>query len=146
MPPAARAVHAPTISARAPAYRPFSARARAARAAFGRRSRPASAESCRLAVRLESGRFEVPAAAIVAPGRGPAGAARARQAAIYLAHVALGVPLTAIAAEFKRDRTTAAHACRQVEDRRDDPAFDVALADLELAAQIAVIRDQADPA
>jgi hypothetical protein len=34
---------------------------------------------------------------------------------------------------FGRDRTTVAHACCVVEDRRDDPAFDRALDLLEWA-------------
>jgi hypothetical protein len=93
---------------------------------------------CPLAVRLAAGCFEVAVADINAPTRGPNRIARARQVAMYLAHVGFGLPLTAVGAAFRRDRTTAAHACRQVEDRRDDPAFDAALADLELAARIIV--------
>jgi hypothetical protein len=52
---------------------------------------------------------------------------------MYLAHVAGGLPLAEVGRLFKRDRTTVAHACAVVEDRRDDPAFDRALAILEFA-------------
>ena len=53
--------------------------------------------------------------------RGRATVALARQVAIYLAHTRLGLPYCARGAVFGRDRTTAAHACRRVEDRREDP-------------------------
>ena len=96
---------------------------------------------CRLAVQLVSGRFEVPAAQIVARRRGSRRAARARQAAMYLANVALGLPVLAVGKAFRRDHTTVSYACHRVEDRRDDPAFDAALADLELAARIALASD-----
>jgi chromosomal replication initiation ATPase DnaA len=52
---------------------------------------------------------------------------------MYLAHVACGLSLTEAGALFSRDRTTAAHACGVVEDKRDDPAFDVFLDHLENA-------------
>lgn len=57
----------------------------------------------------------------------------ARQVAMYLAHVAGGLPMTEVGRLFARDRTTVAHACAVVEDRRDDPVFDRALAVLEFA-------------
>jgi chromosomal replication initiation ATPase DnaA len=50
---------------------------------------------------------------------------------MYLAHVALGWSYSEIGRAFGRDRTTAAYACRQVEERREDPAFDAALRALE---------------
>ena len=52
---------------------------------------------------------------------------------MYLAHVAYGFTLTEVGRLFSRDRTTAAHACRLIEDKRDDPAFDVSLDSLEIA-------------
>jgi chromosomal replication initiation ATPase DnaA len=55
----------------------------------------------------------------------------ARQSGMYLSHVAFGVNLSAVGRAFGRDRTTAAHACRLIEDRRDDPAVDAVLASLE---------------
>jgi chromosomal replication initiation ATPase DnaA len=52
---------------------------------------------------------------------------------MYLAHVALGLTLTEAGRLFGRDRSTAAHACRLVESRRDDPHIDTLLARLEHA-------------
>jgi chromosomal replication initiation ATPase DnaA len=66
-----------------------------------------------------------------APKRRCASAAFARQAAMYLAHVAFGLSYTEVGRAFDRDRTTAAHACRLVEDRRTDPEIDARLASLE---------------
>lgn len=56
--------------------------------------------------------------------RGGAEVAFARQVAMYLAHVACGLTYGRAAQLYGRDRTTAAHACRMVEERRDDPTFD----------------------
>src|SRR5665811_1410920 len=60
-------------------------------------------------------------------------AAFARQVAMYLAHVVCGLSLTEVGALFARDRTTVAHACEVVEDRRDDPQLDGRLDQLERA-------------
>jgi chromosomal replication initiation ATPase DnaA len=61
---------------------------------------------------------------LVSDRRGQAPVAFARQVAIYLSHVHLRMSISAAARRFRRDRTTAAHACRLVEDRRDDPDVD----------------------
>ena len=53
---------------------------------------------------------------------------------MYLAHVIFQVPLTAIGADFGRDRTSVAHAIRRVEDQRDRPEFDAQLTRLEVLA------------
>jgi chromosomal replication initiation ATPase DnaA len=68
-----------------------------------------------------------------AASRGRATAALARQTAMYLAHVHLGLSLSEVGRNFGRDRTTVAHACACVEDRRDDPRFERVLACLEAA-------------
>lgn len=65
------------------------------------------------------------------PTRGRQEVARARQAGIYLARMAFGMTLSDAGRLFGRDRTTAAHACRLVEDRRDNPHFDRLLTRLE---------------
>jgi chromosomal replication initiation ATPase DnaA len=65
--------------------------------------------------------------------RGRAKVALARQVAMYLAHVACGLSLTDTGRLFGRDRTTVAHACGVIEDKRDDPLFDRALDLLEWA-------------
>ena len=70
--------------------------------------------------------------------RGRAPVALARQVAMYLAHVAYGLSLTKVGRLFARDRTTVAHACALVEDRRDDMAFDRALELLELVVRALV--------
>ncbi|MEO8421437.1 MAG: helix-turn-helix domain-containing protein [Hyphomicrobium sp.] len=65
--------------------------------------------------------------------RGRAKVALARQVAMYLAHVGCGLTLTETGRLFDRDRTTVAHACGVIEDRRDDPIFDRSLDLLEWA-------------
>lgn len=77
--------------------------------------------------------FQVPLRELRARTRRRAPIAFARQAAMYLAHVAYGLTLTEVGALFARDRTTVAHACGIVEDRRDDPVFDVFLDNLEVS-------------
>jgi chromosomal replication initiation ATPase DnaA len=72
--------------------------------------------------------------------RGRAKVALARQVAMYLAHVGCGLSLTATGHLFGRDRTTVAHACGVIEDRRDDPVFDRALDLLEWAMPLLTAR------
>ncbi|MCC2113858.1 MAG: hypothetical protein KDJ16_17610 [Hyphomicrobiales bacterium] len=57
--------------------------------------------------------------------------ARGRQLAMYLAHVGTGLSMSAVGRAFGRDRTTVAHACRVVEERREDPCFDAMAGCLE---------------
>jgi Bacterial dnaA protein helix-turn-helix len=77
--------------------------------------------------------FGVPLSQLRAATRGSQRTAFARQVAMYLAHVVLGLTLTEVGAIFARDRTTVAHACAMVEDERDDPALDARLDHLERA-------------
>ncbi|TDK37273.1 transposase [Rhizobium deserti] len=51
-------------------------------------------------------------------------ACHVRQISMYVCHVALQIPMQDIGEALGRDRTTVAHACHVVEDRRDDPTFD----------------------
>ena len=60
-------------------------------------------------------------------------ASRARQVAMYLAHVVFGVKLVDVAEYFRRDPSTTSYAVRRVEGLRDDPEFDRALDWLEAA-------------
>lgn len=99
-------------------------------------------EGCRLAILLVADAFQISLPNMVAGTRGPLESAHARQAAMYLAHVALGISLTAIGRFFGRDHSTIAHGCRRVEDRRDDSGFDVLIAELALAARIAMHLDR----
>jgi chromosomal replication initiation ATPase DnaA len=57
--------------------------------------------------------------------------AHARQIAMYLAHVGFGLPFDVIGRHFLRDRTTVGHACRVIEDARDDRWLDCRLTTLE---------------
>jgi len=75
--------------------------------------------------------FALPVAELRQPTRRAARVAFARQVAMYVAHVGLGLSLTAAARLFGRDRTTASHACRVVEDRRDEPEVEALLAAIE---------------
>jgi len=98
--------------------------------------------ACRTSVILVADALRVPVEEIVAGARGSARSARARQAAMYLAHVALGISLTAVGRFFGRDHSTVAHGCHRVEDRRDHPDFDALIAELALAARIALNLDR----
>lgn len=68
---------------------------------------------------------------LFSPGRCTAPISGARQLAMYLAHVGLGLPQTDVAQAFNRDRSTVAHACRRIEDMRDEAAFDHHVARME---------------
>ena len=68
--------------------------------------------------------YEIDVAHLLAPTRGNATIALARQVAMYLAHVGCGLTLTEVGRQFGRDRTTVAHACEVVEERREDELFD----------------------
>jgi len=97
-------------------------------------ARAAHAESgCRFIESLVATVFGVSATELLARSRGPAPVALARQTAMYLAHVDLGLSLRDIGAYFGRDRTTVAHACARIEDRRDDPHWARLLDHLEHA-------------
>lgn len=89
--------------------------------------------ACRFVVALVATALGIGVSAIRAGGRGSAAEANARQMAMYLAHVELGLSLSRVGASFGRDRTTVAHACARMEDRRDDPRFERMIACLEAA-------------
>ena len=77
--------------------------------------------------------FEVDPSELGAATRRSTRAAFARQVAMYLTHVVCGLSMTEVGALFARDRTTVAHACEVVEDRRDDPELDSRVERLECA-------------
>lgn len=64
-------------------------------------------------------------------GRGTPRLVQARQIAMYLAHVGFALPCEIVARQFGRDRSTVSHACRVVEDGRDDRWFDCRVGALE---------------
>ncbi len=92
-----------------------------------------AAQLCELIAITVATAFAVPLAELRAATRRPCAIAFARQSAMYLAHVVFGLTLTEVGRAFGRDRTTAAHACERVEDRRDDPVLDAVLQALEHA-------------
>ena len=55
----------------------------------------------------------------------------ARQVAMYLVHVVYELNHTHIANLFHKDRSTVSHACKVIEDSRDDHVFDRKLIRLE---------------
>ena len=79
-----------------------------------------------------AGHFGIAAADVISPTRGAPRAAYARQVAMYLARVGFELSFETIGRVFHRDRTTVAHACRVVEDSRDDIGLDRQIAALEL--------------
>lgn len=82
-------------------------------------------------LRLVSRRRNVSLSQLLRPSRGTATVAEARQMAMYLMHVVLRRNYAEVGAVFGRDRTTVAHACARIEDRRDLPHLDQELANLE---------------
>jgi hypothetical protein len=86
---------------------------------------------CELIARVTAAAFAVPIGELAAPSRRSAYVAFTRQCAMYLAHVCCGLSITAVGRGFGRDRATAAHACRLIEDRRDDPVVDAIVCSLE---------------
>lgn len=97
------------------------------------RRRPAS-RLCAVAATLTAAAFALPVGELIASSRRSAYTAFARQCAMYLAHVSFGLSYSEVARGFGRDRTTAAHACRLVEERRDDAAVEAVLGSLEQAS------------
>lgn len=70
---------------------------------------------------------------VLGPSRGSQNLSQARQIFQYLSHVGFGHSYSDIAAFANRDRTSVAHGCHQVEDRRDDKKIDRALHFAEMA-------------
>lgn len=93
-------------------------------------------------VDLVSARTGVTRANLVSHIRGQDEIAHARQLAMYLMHVTLGATLTRVGRVFGRDRTTVAHACARVEDRRDDEQFDLFVDGLEHEIQTQAKRER----
>jgi chromosomal replication initiation ATPase DnaA len=82
----------------------------------------------------------VEALRIASRTRSSAQAARARQVAMYLAHIGFAWPLKRVGEAFGRDRTTASHAVHCIEDLRDQPGFDALLEGLEACVRAAPKR------
>ena len=79
--------------------------------------------------------FSLDPQSLFARGRGAPRLAQARQIAMYLAHVGFALSCESVGRQFRRDRSTVAHACRAVEDGRDDRWFDCRVSALELVCR-----------
>ena len=110
---------------------------RSVRAADAYRSRDVHLKSvasgCRFVERAVATALGVEPESLRRPGRGSAEQARARQTAMYLTHVVLGLSLSQVGGQFGRDRTTVSHACSRIEDQREDPKFERMIGCLEAA-------------
>jgi chromosomal replication initiation ATPase DnaA len=89
--------------------------------------------ACRAIAELVAMSFRVPVAELAATTRRTERVAVARQAAMYLARVGVGLSYRDVGRGFGRDPRTVAHACRRIEDWRDDPRIDTFMARLERA-------------
>ncbi len=88
--------------------------------------------------KLAEGRYAVEAALAAVLGYPEGGAqcrsTRCKQIAMYLLHVGRGVSMERVGEAFGRDRSTVGHACRVIEDGRDEPRLDRLLDCLEAAS------------
>lgn len=91
---------------------------------------------CRCIEAVVAQTFRLSLADLRASTRGEAQIAFARQVAMYVAHVWFALSLSEVGRRFDRDRTTVAHACRVVEDRRDDQRIDRVVSAIESAADL----------
>jgi hypothetical protein len=96
-------------------------------------SRKTAQRLCDLIAIATAAAFAVPVGELIAVTRRTPYVAFARQSAMYLAHVTFGLSYSEVGRAFGRDRTTTAHACQLIEERRDDPAIDAVLGSLENA-------------
>ncbi len=107
--------------------------------------RNTDARLCRLIGELVAAALGVTASDLRSRSRGRASVAFTRQAAMYVGHVVFGLSLMRLARGFGRDRTTARHACRLIEERRDDPAVDEFFGMLEAICCEAASEWRTDP-
>ncbi|MCG5235159.1 helix-turn-helix domain-containing protein [Xanthobacter oligotrophicus] len=128
-------------------YQPVEPRAASAQpparppvAATGALSETAVPYPCRLATAIVAAMAGLNVDALLDLRRSTAPVSMARQIAMYLAHVGLGLSQAGVAQAFRRDRSTVAYACRRIEDLRDDPAFDHRVAQMEACLRWATER------
>jgi len=74
--------------------------------------------------------------AISGAARGCKKASSVRQLAMYLTYTTFEMSLARCAVAFGRDRSTVAHACQLIEERRDEEAFDDWIDGLEAGLNI----------
>ncbi|MBC7767730.1 MAG: chromosomal replication initiator DnaA [Phycisphaerales bacterium] len=109
--------------------------------------RAADVAAAELAASVASFGLGVTQDEIIDERRGSAAAAFARHVAMYLCHTGFELSLARVAVAFDRDRSTVAHACHAIEDRREELQFDLWIGTLEAmlrqAAPLAPSRDVA---
>ncbi len=102
-----------------------------------RGTRPAQADSNAIFVdALVACAFGVGRAALRGATRGPANVAFSRQVGMYLLHTSLCMSFSATGRFYGRDRTTAAHACRLVEEQRETGNVDALVDCLERSIRL----------
>jgi len=85
----------------------------------------------RLVVCAVAMEFAVPDFVLSSRLKGTSEISYARQVAMYLMRCVYGATKQRIADVFGRHYTTVSHACRLIEEQRDDPVFDAKLLKLE---------------
>ncbi|GJL91311.1 helix-turn-helix domain-containing protein [Hyphococcus sp.] len=87
--------------------------------------------TARMAKEIVCEAYGLPHASLMTTDKRGAELARARQIAMYLAHVVGQLTLYEVAEHFGRDRSTVSHACINIEDSRDSPVLEMQLEYLE---------------
>lgn len=87
--------------------------------------------TARMAKEIACEAYGIPHADLMQTMRRGAMLAKARQTAMYLAHVVGQLSLNEVAQHFDRDRSTVSHACINVEDSRDSPVIELQLEYME---------------
>jgi chromosomal replication initiation ATPase DnaA len=103
---------------------------------------PAQRRTCDDVIALVARQKNVPIRLLTHRGRSQP-AAHTRQLAMYLAHVVFGRSHAEVGEAFGRDRKTVSHACRRIEDMRDDPRFDAEVCALEQLLESAALANGA---
>jgi hypothetical protein len=99
--------------------------------------REATVAKCDAVIDITAALFDVPGRELRRSGRSTADINRARQIAMYVAHVVLRVSMRDVGLGFGRDRTTVVHACHLIEDLRDDAEFDGVVTTVERVTKAA---------
>lgn len=96
-----------------------------------KRREEAAMALCECVIDLVAAYFDVSGRDLRMPGRSEMAVSRVRQIGMYLAHVEMQIPMRHVGRGFARDRTTVAHACKVIEDMREEPEFERILGTLE---------------
>jgi chromosomal replication initiation ATPase DnaA len=92
----------------------------------GRFSKGANRLVARMSKEVVCEAYGIPHAELMADRSGSS-LARARQTAMYLAHVVGQLTLNEVAELFRRERSTVSHACINIENSRDSPIIELQL-------------------